>query len=219
MPKSENQKLKLFYIADYLITETDEDHGVYVRDIREYLADKGIEAEEHSISRDIKLLRDVFELDIAGGRGKPYYLCSRYIDYEDISIIAECVGSSKFISNTEAERLVKLLRRFCSKHQADTITSEVFITERTRTTQKNVLRHLAVIRDAIHKGEKVKFKYNYHIISDLSKTFERRAGKQYTVRPFRIILNEGYFYLLGFDDKTHKAIPHRKSSTKSHDVV
>ena len=61
MPKSDNQKLKLFYIADYLMTETDGDydkdaeekHGVYIRDIREYLEKKGIIAEEHSISRDI----------------------------------------------------------------------------------------------------------------------------------------------------------------------
>ena len=50
MPKSDNQKLKLFYIADYLMTETDGDydkdaeekHGVYIRDIREHLEKNGI---------------------------------------------------------------------------------------------------------------------------------------------------------------------------------
>ena len=63
MPKSESQKLKLLYIADYLMRETDADdkgnmlHGVLLKDVKDYLKEKGIEAEEHSIRRDIDLLR------------------------------------------------------------------------------------------------------------------------------------------------------------------
>lgn len=42
MPKSEKQKLKIFYIADYLMRKTDADekgrmsHGVLLKDIRAY---------------------------------------------------------------------------------------------------------------------------------------------------------------------------------------
>ena len=42
MPKSEKQKLKLFYIADYLMKETDADeegnmlHGVLAKEIKDF---------------------------------------------------------------------------------------------------------------------------------------------------------------------------------------
>ena len=48
MPRSERQKLKIFYIADYLMKETDADekgnmlHGVLLKDVKEYLKDKGL---------------------------------------------------------------------------------------------------------------------------------------------------------------------------------
>ena len=52
MPKNKKQNLKTFYIADYLMSETDGEldekgrplHGVYVKDIQEYLLEKGIES-------------------------------------------------------------------------------------------------------------------------------------------------------------------------------
>lgn len=74
MPKSEKQKLKIFYIADYLMRKTDDErdddkrllHTVLLKDIKKYLIDeKGIEAEEHSIRRDIIQMSGVFaELEL-----------------------------------------------------------------------------------------------------------------------------------------------------------
>lgn len=150
MPKSEKQKLKLFYIADYLMKETDADeegnmlHGVLAKEIKDFLNSKNIDAEEHSISRDIELLREMrknkdgkkeYFLDIAGGKGKPFYLSSRYFDFEDLEIIAECIASANFISRNEAEDLIKKLHKLCSKYQANTLTSEYIVAE-SQNTQK-----------------------------------------------------------------------------------
>ena len=217
MPKSDNQKLKLFYIADYLMTETDGDydkdaeekHGVYIRDIREHLEKKGIIAEEHSISRDIALLRDVFGMDILGGRGKPYYLCSRYIDFEDLSVIAECIGAAKFISKPESEKLVNLLKKFCSKYQADRISSDYFVAERPRSTQKSMLKSLSSVRDAIAQNRKITFQYTRRTVNNLSKPELRRNGRPYTVSPFKVILSEGNHYLIGYDDTYKRILPYR----------
>ena len=101
MPKSEKQKLKIFYIADFLMRKTDDErdddkrllHTVLLKDIKKYLIDeKGIEAEEHSIRRDIDLLGDI--LDIRGGKGKPVYIASRLFPFDDVKTIAECIASS-----------------------------------------------------------------------------------------------------------------------------
>ena len=42
MPKSDNQKLSLFYIRDYLEQYSDADHPVTTQDLIDMLAQKGI---------------------------------------------------------------------------------------------------------------------------------------------------------------------------------
>lgn len=209
MPRSENQKLKLLYIAEYLKIETDEDHRAYVKDIKEYLAAMGIEAEAHSISRDIALLRDVYEMDIEGGRGQPYWLCSRDVEYQDLIEMAECIGSAKFISNPEAQRLVGVLKQFCSRFEAEKMSSDVFLVDRSRTTEKSMIRSLGLIRDAIKQRIKIAFQYTYHSIDNLEEVRLRRKGASYIVSPFEIILNDGNYYLLAYDEKRKDVLTYR----------
>ncbi|MBO5627731.1 MAG: WYL domain-containing protein [Aeriscardovia sp.] len=228
MAKSEKQKLKIFYIADYLMKETDDEldeddrpiHGVLMRDIKEHLKNNGIDAEEHSISRDIDLLRGIkrtddgeeyFEslLDIAGGKGKPIYLCSRYIDYEDLAVIAECIASSKFISKSEADSLINKLKLLCSKYRADELTSDYIVAERPKYTQKKMLRQLNTIRTAIKQNKMITFHYTRHSIKDFSQVEKRRKGQIYTVSPFKVVLSDGNHYLIGYDDKFKKVLPYR----------
>ena len=61
MPKSENQKQKLLYIAKYLMDNTDENHAVSTPQLIEFLNSQGIKAERKSIYTD---LRDLYELGI-----------------------------------------------------------------------------------------------------------------------------------------------------------
>ena len=76
------------------MNETDPDeeseferHKVYVSGIKEYLETKGIIAEEHSISRDIRLLREYFGMDIKGGYGKRFYVDKRFFDLGKLEMV------------------------------------------------------------------------------------------------------------------------------------
>lgn len=210
MPKNKNlNKLKLFYIADYLMSETDEDNRVLVRNIREHLETMGIPAEEHSISRDLALLRDEFGMDIQGGRGKPIFLKSRYFPFEDISVIAECIGAAKFISQKDADRLLETLKLFCNKYQAEKIDSDYFVAERPRQTQKTMLKSLEKIRAAIEEDKQISFYYTKHSIKDLNKVVYQRKGEKYRVSPFSVVLSEGNHYLIGYDAKYKQIWPFR----------
>ena len=221
MPKSESQKLKLLYIADYLMRETDADdkgnmiNGVLLWQIKDYLKEKGIEAEEHSIRRDIDLLcggKDLSLdpiLDVRGGKGKPIYLGSRFLPFEDLEIIAECVASANFISRNEAEDLIEKLKDLCSKYQADTLTSEYIVAERPKYTEKKMLKHLRRIRNAIKSNQKISFFYTRHSPNNITQTENRRKGKRYIVSPFKIVLSNGNHYLIGYDDTYHQIKPYR----------
>ena len=221
MPKSDNQKLKLLYIADYLMEKTDADekgnmlHGVLLWQIKNHLKKKGIEAEEHSIRRDIDLLcggKDLALdsiLDVRGGKGKPIYLGTRYFPFEDVEIIAECVASAGFISEDEANELIEKLKKLCSDYQAKSLTKEYIVAERPKYAQGDMIKRLRRIREAIRDNQKVTFYYTKHNTKDFSKTELRNKEKPYIVSPFKVVLSEGKHYLVGYDDTRHQIRSYR----------
>ena len=221
MPKSERQKIKLFYIADYLMRKTDTDekgnmlHGVLIKDIAQYLNEKGIEAEAHSIRRDIDLLRGGKDadfdpvLDIQGGQGRPIYIGNRFLPFDDLETIVECVASANFISRPEAEDLIEKLKDFCSEYQAETLTSEYIVAERPKYTEKKMLRYLRRIKTAIKNKQKISFFYTRHSPENITKTENRRKGQRYIVSPYKVILSDGNHYLIGYDDTSHQIRAYR----------
>ena len=108
MPKSENQKLKILYVAKYLLEYSDENHAITSKDIVDHLETEcDIKAESRSVRRDINLLRDVFGMDIDGRQGSKYKLLSRQFEFDDLRLLAECVYAAKFISEPKAKELIE----------------------------------------------------------------------------------------------------------------
>lgn len=68
MPRAEKQKLKLFYIRDYLLRNSDEEHPVTLKQIIAYLAENDIPAERKSLYSDIEALR-TYGMDIVQDSG------------------------------------------------------------------------------------------------------------------------------------------------------
>lgn len=209
MAKSENQKLKTLYIARFFLENSDENHAVTAGDIVDYLEmECGITAERHSIYRDIAALRDVFGMDIEGGQGGGYRLRSRRFDFDDLRILAECVHAAKFISARKAKEMVETISEMGSAYQGDLLRKEVFLCDRVKTTQKGTLNIVSTIQQAMakqcdgkpHEPEKISFKYLRYSINDLNTQVERHKGARYKVSPFCLLINDGYYYLLAFDD-------------------
>ena len=90
MPKSEKQRLKILYIADFLMRETDDAldekglplHGALVGEIKDYLKKNGIDAEEHSIRRDIDLLNGIYRITDDKGKTTLKVSPSCFIDIQ-----------------------------------------------------------------------------------------------------------------------------------------
>lgn len=77
-------------------------------------------------------------------RQKGFYVTHRKYDASDIRLISECIYSSKYISQTEAERLVNIMKEFVSDEQASDIRTEALVINRVRTLNKNALRNVNV---------------------------------------------------------------------------
>ena len=223
MAKSENQKVKTLFVAKYFLENSDENHPVTAGDVTDYLKNEcGIEAERRAIYRDIAALRDVFGMDIDGSQGGKYRLLSRQFEFDDLRLLAECVHAAKFISASKAKELVSTIAEFCSSYQAEELQREVFLCDRVKTTRKDILLIIGIIQAAMSTKEsgkpkppqKISFKYLKYTIQDKNAQVERRKGAAYKVSPYKLLINEGNYYLLAYDDKAQDMRTYRVDRMK-----
>ena len=70
MARSSGQKLKLLLLRDYLLQNTDENHGVTVRQMIEHLDRCGVKAERKSLYSDLDALGEGgYGMDILSDNG------------------------------------------------------------------------------------------------------------------------------------------------------
>ena len=153
---------------------------------------------------------------------KGFYVRQRHYDYDDIRLLAEAIYSAKFLTEKQSQNLVDVVCEFVSEHQAETIKHDAFLTDRVRTINKSVIANLSTISTAMskekegqkHIPEKISFKYLKYSISDLTKQAERRGGAKYTVSPYALLINDGNYYLLAFDDYSQELRRYRVDRMK-----
>ena len=242
--KKPNQKLKPYLVLQYLLKKTDENHTVSASELVGYLQETcGIYAERRSIYRDIEEINKamlIIEQEITADEAeemlvdkdadryvvydnkrkkKGFYVRQRFYEYDDIRLLAEAIYSAKFLTENQSKNLVDVVCGLVSEHQAATIKHDAFLTDRVRTINKSVIGNLAEIDKAMrkekeHTPEKISFKYLKYSISDLSKQAERRGGAKYTVSPYALLINDGNYYLLAFDDEHQELRTYRVDRMK-----
>ena len=246
-----NQKMKPYLVMEYLMRNTDENHAAPADAIVEYLRDDlGIDAERRSIYRDIEevnkalwLLENanddvtIFDAEEAieddendaekfivyDKHLKGFRVVRRKYELSDIRLMAECIYASRYISQSEAERLVDIIKGFVSDEQAKEIRTDALVTARQRTLNKSTLRNVSTIYDAMskmidgdkHTPEKISFQYLKYTIDDLEKQTERRKGAKYIVSPYKLIINDGNYYLIAFDENSQQIRTYRVDRMKA----
>ena len=176
------------------------------------------EAEESGDEDEINELKTI----LYDKHRKGFYVRQRRYDLNDIRLLAECVYSAKFIAEGQARRLVDAVCEFVSEPQAKRIRHNALLTDRVKTDNRGVLNNIATINDAMntnidgqpHTPEKITFKYTKYSISDMSKQVDRRQGERYTVSPFQLLINDGNYYLLAFDDHSQGLRTYRDDRMK-----
>ena len=245
-----NQKMKPYLVMEYLMRHTDENHAESADNIAAYLQELGIDAERRSIYRDIEEINkalwllenedddaDIFTAEEAietdkndsekfivyDRHLKGFRVVRRKYELSDIRLMAECIYASRYISQSEAERLVDIIKGFVSEEQSREIRTDALVTARQRTLNKSTLRNVSTIYDAMskmiegekHVPEKISFQYLKYTIDDLEKQTERRKGAKYIVSPYKLIINDGNYYLLAFDENSQQIRTYRVDRMKA----
>ena len=163
------------------------DQGITVEQAREYIAD----------NEDDRFI-------VLSENKKGFYARRRFFPLNDVRLLAECIYSFKFIEKREANRLVDSFSEFVSENQMKRIKYNATLTDRVKTNNNRVLDYVELINEAMsttiegapHTPSKISFKYLSYSINDLNKQVYRRKGEEYIVSPYRLLINDSFFYLL-----------------------
>ena len=197
MPKSDKQKLRILYLKDYLLRNSDEDHPVTVPQMVDALKKHGIPVERKTIYDDLRLLGpDEYGMDLIR-TGRKYFIGERDFSTEEIRLLVDMVQSSNFITGKKTTELIKKLEGLMSAFEGKLLNKNVYVRNRVKTMNESVYRNVDIISDAISADRLITFKYfryNVHKKKEL-----RNGGRNHLVSPFALIWVDQNYYLLGYN--------------------
>ncbi len=199
MPKTAEQKTRILTLLTILRRETDEAHPMTEAELRARLLSNGIEAERKTVLSDLHALEDYgFDIVNRRGRGGGFFLASREFELAELKLLVDAVQSSKFISEKKSRMLIRKLYTLTSNYDAGKLARQVYVSGRVKRENPAALYTVDTIHTAIAEKRQLAFRYSEWT---LSKTLRpRHNGAVYTVSPYMLMWEEGYYYLVGYDE-------------------
>lgn len=224
MPKNSKQKQKLLYILKLLYEKSDQDHGVTMSQILEYLEENEIKAERKSIYDDIKTLKD-FGVDIISTKSKTvrYFIAGRSFELYELKLLVDAVQSSKFITHKKTNELIKKLEGLSSEHDASKLQRQVFVANRIKAMNEKTHFNIDSVHEAINSGNKISFfYYQWEVTDNISQKIvkkRRNDGNRYVVSPWALCWDDENYYLIAFDSNAQKIKHYRIDKMESVEIL
>ena len=194
MPKSDNQKLKIFYILDYLQRNSHQDHPIRAAELIQMLdRQHGISCDRKTVYSDIAALQD-YGVDIVSlpGKNGGYYIASRNFELPELKLLIDAVQSSRFLTEKKSRELIEKLCTQCSVHDARLMRRDVLVSGRVKSMNETIYYNVDAIQDAIALNRKITFRY---FDWDLNGKRNYRE-KQYEASPYGLCQDNENCYLL-----------------------
>ena len=194
MPKSDNQKLKIFYIHDYLLKNSHQDHPVRAAELISMLERQhNISCDRKTVYSDIAALQD-YGVDIVSipGKNGGYYIASRNFELPELKLLIDAVQSSRFLTEKKSRELIEKLCNQCSVHDARLMRRDVLVSGRVKSMNETIYYNVDAIQEAISQNKQITFRY---FDWDL-KGQRRYRQRQYAASPYGLCQDNENCYLL-----------------------
>ena len=198
MPKSDNQKLKILYILDYLQKNSSEDHPIKASELIEDLQRHDITCERKTVYSDIAALQ-AYGIDIASipGKNGGYYIGERNFELPELKLLIDAVQSSRYLTAKKSRELIEKLCKQCSVHDAQLLRRDVLIERRVKSMNETIYYNVDAIQEAIAQNKQITFRYfNWGI--DGKRVFRKGI---YEASPYGLCQDNENCYLLALSPR------------------
>lgn len=195
------EKLKILYLMQLLLEETDEANPLNAAQIAQKMEDRyGLSYHRKTIYLDVERLQN-FGLDIVQ-TGNGYYIAKRDFELPELKLLVDAVQSSKFITKDKSEALIRKLERQASTMNARQLQRQVFIYNRIKAGNDEIYDNVDAIHAAIHDNRQIRFKYCEWTID--KQLVRKKDGADYVVSPWALTWADENYYLVAYEESSNK---------------
>lgn len=188
------------------------------------LSDYGLEIDRKTVGRTLndllKSYPDKIDCDVEHRKGtggsdeesekKTNFRYIHDFDSGEIRMLINAVMFSRSLSERECKQLIEKISKLGGLDQRGRMQKHLYnlgLVSGDKVTNESLLNNLDVLDEAIDKGRQVSFVYNYYgKDKKLHPKQENGEDKVYIVNPYRMVANNGRFYLKAnydeYDDVT-----------------
>lgn len=199
MPKSDNQKLKIFYILDYLERNSNEKHPVRTSELIDMLdRNHNIRCDRKTVYSDVAALQD-YGVDIVSipGKNGGYYIASRNFELPELKLLIDAVQSSRYLTEKKSRELIEKLCSQCNEQDAKLMRRTVLVSGRVKSMNETIYYNVDAIQEAIAQNKQISFRYFDWDFGGKRKYRE----KEYLASPYGLCQDHENCYLLAFSDR------------------
>ena len=199
MPKSDNQKLKILYILDYLEKNSHQDKLVRAADLIAMLdRQHNISCDRKTVYSDIAALQD-YGVDIVSipGKNGGYYIASRNFELPELKLLIDAVQSSRYLTEKKSRELIEKLLTQCNEQDARLMKRNVLVSGRVKSMNETIYYSVDAIQEAIAQNRQITFRY---FDWDLGGKRKFR-DKSYIASPYGLCQDNENCYLLAFSER------------------
>lgn len=218
MPNNYNQKIKILYILEDLMNNSDENNPIDTESLILYLKNKGIEAERKSVYKDISVLQE-FGYDIIKTRTPKngYFIADRTFEVAEVRLLCDAIQAANFISNKKTKHLLDKIYTLVSTSQAQKIKKQVYVDNRPKCKNEVVYYNIDSLDRAIQNNLQVKIVYRKRKITENSKA--EYEEKTHDISPYALIWSNDHYYLVGNNKNYSNLMVTRIDRIKSVEVL
>lgn len=194
------KKQVLMAVYEILRQYSDAGHPLSIGQMGDMLAGVyGISAERKSISRNIRLLKELgYDLHLHGEAGQEgYYLQSRLFSDGQLRALIEALWSCPYITQRQAQELAGRLASLSTVHFSSRFRQVRRLEQGRRAGDGLLFDNLERIGEAIERRLKLRFCCQSY---GLDGALHLTVDKTYQVSPFELTCAGGNYYLLAAED-------------------
>lgn len=212
-----NNKTRLFELYRYLYRNSDAQHSVTTQELISVVKEQEGKYSRNTVASDMNaLISKGYDIVKIVSSGNSYYLGTREFEMQEIKLLIDAVSASKFITENQSRQLIRKLKQFASRYQAQQLTRNLYSSE-IKPASSAAIYCIDDINKAITRHRKIQFQY-YDYAPDKTQ-HPRHDGKMYINSPFCLVWDHDRYYMVGWSDEHEKIVQFRADRMKNVEIL